>query len=248
MRNIKLLIAYDGRNYLGWQKTRTGPSIEGSLKNAIEQIVQHPVELQAASRTDAGVHASGQVVNFLTPKIRFSINRFRISLNSLLPEEIVVLNAEEMPFDFHPTLDCIGKEYRYYLCLGQTQFPQYRFYSWHIPWHINLNRIDEALPYLTGTHNFATFCNAKKNARYSDYIREIHLLECLEYDNGRLCVRIRGNHFLYKMVRSIVGTLVNIGSGKISIDALPQILKMGQRSRAGVTAPPHGLFLHEVFY
>lgn len=248
MHNIKLIIAYDGTVYLGWQKTSMGPSIEATLQNTIEQILQHPIILQAASRTDAGVHAEGQVVNFLTSKIHLDLNRFRTSLNKLLPKNIVVLNIEKMPFSFHPTLDVLGKEYHYFICFGSTQLPQHRFYSWHVPYSLKLDAIQKVIPFFIGSHDFAAFCNVKKNAHYSDYIREVQQLEFLELGNHRLCFRIRGNHFLYKMVRNIVGTLIYIGRGKLDIHAIPVIFQSGSRPEAGMTAPAHGLFLHQVFY
>lgn len=248
MHNIKLIVAYDGKDYLGWQKTNMGPSIEATLQSVIEQILQHQAFLQAASRTDAGVHAQEQVVNFITTKAHLDLDKFQSSLNSLLPKDIVVLKAELMPASFHPTLDCIGKEYRYYICYDKTQLPHYRFYSWHVPYYLNLELIQEALPKLIGTHNFATFCNIKKNAHYTNYIREVHQLELIELDEKRLCFRICGNHFLYKMVRNLVGTLVDLGRGKIIPETLTTILQSEYRPQAGVTAPAYGLFLHAVFY
>lgn len=248
MHNIKLVIAYDGRAYLGWQKTRMGPSIESTLQEIIQQILQHPTPLQAASRTDAGVHAQGQVVNFLTSKTQLDLNKFRISLNSLLPKDIVVLQVEHAPLTFHPTLDCIGKEYHYQICFGPTQLPHYRFYSWHVPYLLDVKTMQKALPLFQGVHDFSAFCNVKKNAHYADYIREVEFLELIELENNRLHFRIVGNHFLYKMVRNIIGTIVDLGKGKIALDSLPTIIKSHQRSLAGVTAPAHGLFLHEVFY
>jgi tRNA pseudouridine38-40 synthase len=248
MHNIKLIVAYDGREYLGWQKTRMGPSIEAALQEVIEQIIQHPILLQAASRTDAGVHAQGQVVNFLSSKIYVDLDRFRISLNSLLPKDIAVLQVRLMPLSFHPTLDCIGKEYRYFICYGPTQLPHHRFYAWHVHYSLNLEKMRQAIPLLLGTHNFAAFCNVKKNAHYSNYTREVQLLELIELEEKRLCFRISGNHFLYKMVRNLVGTLVDIGRGKIALETLPNILQSEYRPQAGVTAPAHGLFLYQVFY
>lgn len=247
-QNIKLILAYDGRAYLGWQKTAMGPSIEATLQSAIEQILQHPTPLQAASRTDAGVHAQGQVVNFTTSKPLSALPRFQLSLNSLLPKDIVVLSTECMPLSFHPTLHCIGKEYRYFVCTGPTQLPQHRFYAWHVYDRLNLSLIRQALPFLVGEHNFAAFCNIKKNAHYTDYVRTVQTLELKELDEQRLSFHISGNHFLYKMVRNLVGTLIDIARGKITLDYLPSILQSYSRPRAGVTAPAHGLFLHQVFY
>lgn len=248
MHNIKLVLAYDGSRYLGWQKTRMGPSIEQTLQEIIEKILQHPAPLQAASRTDAGVHAEGQVVNFITSKIHLDSMKFRASLNSLLTKDIAVLSVDLMPLSFHPTLNSTGKEYRYYICMGPTQLPHHRFYSWHVSYPLDLNRMHQALDLLTGQHNFASFCNVKKNAHYSDYTREVKLLDIKELENNRLCFRIQGNHFLYKMARNIVGTLIDIGKGKIDLDCLSQILLSKSRPQAGVTAPAHGLFLHKVFY
>jgi tRNA pseudouridine38-40 synthase len=248
MQNIKLIVAYDGRNYRGWQKTPMGPSIEGALQSILEQILQHPTPLQAASRTDAGVHARGQVVNFLTMKHPLDLNRLKISLNSLLPKDVVVLSIEKMDYSFHPTLDCKGKEYRYYLCYGSTQFPQNRFYSWHYPHSLQIDEMRKSTHFFLGKHDFSAFCNVKHHETYTDFKREIHQLNILNIDEQRLCIQIRGNHFLYKMVRNIVGTLVYIGSGKILKESIPGILQSGYRPNAGVTAPAHGLFLHLIDY
>lgn len=248
MQNIKLIIAYDGTAYLGWQKANTGPSIEITLQTLIEKILQHPVLLQAASRTDAGVHSEGQVVNFLTSKLDFDLNKFQMSLNRLLPKDIIILKVEKMPLSFHPTIHCIGKEYRYFVCMGQSQLPQHRFYSWHVPYPLQLDAIRKACPYLIGSHDFSSFCNAKIKTHYSDYVREVQLLQLTELENNRLCFRIQGNHFLYKMVRNIIGTLIYVGRGKISLQSLREILESRHRPEAGVTAPAHGLFLQRVIY
>lgn len=248
MHNLKLLLTYDGTNYLGWQKTPSGASIESFLQTKIEQILQHPTPLQAASRTDAGVHAQAQVVNFLTSKTCLDLKKFCISLNRLLPKDIVVLKADWMPLSFHPTLDSKSKEYHYFLCYGPTQLPQHRFYSWHVPFQLNIEDMQQACSLLKGTHDFASFCNQKNNVHYTDFIRQIQSIEINLIDDHRLVFRIRGNHFLYKMVRNIVGTLVDIGKGKLRLDDIPTILQSRLRPKAGVTAPPQGLFLHKVFY
>ena len=246
--NLKLVIAYDGTNYLGWQKTATGPSIEETMQNVIEKILQHPVHLQAASRTDSGVHAVGQVINFFTSKQNIRLDKLLTSMNSLLPKDIVVLELNKAPLHFHPTLDCSGKEYHYFLCTGPIQLPYHRLYSWHIYEPIDKALIQKALLYFVGEHDFSSFCNAKKNEYYQNHIRKIETLECIELEQNRFCIRVKGNHFLYKMVRNIVGTLVDIGKGKILSKDLPAIFQAHSRPTAGVTAPAHGLFLHTVFY
>lgn len=247
MKNIKLLIAYDGTRYLGWQKTAMGSSIEGVLQQCLEQILQHTVILQAASRTDAGVHAVGQVVNFFTSK-NLDLNRLKISLNSLLPTDLVVTQIEQMPLHFHPTLDCQSKEYRYYVCWGPVQLPQHRFYSWHYHYHLDLAKMREASLYFLGEHDFSAFCNVKKNSHYSDYRRTIEEIEIMEIEPQRLCLRIKGPNFLYKMVRNIVGTLVYVGNQKILPFQITEILASKTRIQAGMTAPANGLFLHKVYY
>jgi len=245
--NVKMIIAYDGTCYLGWQKTRMGMSIEEVLQECLEKILQEKISLQAASRTDAGVHAEGQVVNFFTTK-KISNERLKLSLNSLLPKDIAILHVENASADFHPTLDCIGKEYHYHLCFGSVQYPRHRFYSWHFPQELNADNMRQAAASLIGEHDFSAFCNFKKNAAYSNYIRQIQDIEILELPQKRLCIKIRGNHFLYKMARNIAGTLVYVGCGKLSLEDLPEILGSKKRTLAGMTAPAHGLALHKVLF
>jgi tRNA pseudouridine38-40 synthase len=204
--------------------------------------------LQAASRTDRGVHARGQVTQFLTSKIPLDLAKLKISLNQLLPKDVVVLSMDFAETSFHPTLHSKGKEYRYYLCYDSIQLPEHRFYSWHTPGCLNLETMQQAAKLLTGTHDFTSFCNVKKNAHYSHYERIIHKICIEELQRKRLCISIQGNHFLYKMVRNIVGTLIYIGRGKILLDDLPNLIQSHDRTQIGMTAPAHGLFLEKVFY
>lgn len=249
LNNIKLTIAYDGTAYLGWQKTAMGPSIEESLQAALEQILQHPIKLQAASRTDAGVHAEGQVVNFFTSKLIEDFKRLQIGINSLLPKDIVVLEAEKAPAAFHPTLDCIGKEYHYYVCYGTAQLPHHRLYSWHYPClQLDLDEMRKSIPQLVGEHDFSSFTNVKNNETYDNHIRRVDSIEMVIIDQNRLRFDIRGNHFLYKMVRNLVGTLVYIGCGKLKREDISDILLSHDRTKAGMTALAHGLFLYKMFY
>lgn len=243
-----LTVAYDGTSYLGWQKTGLGGSVEEILQGVIEKILQHSAPLQAASRTDAGVHARGQVINFLTSKAKLDLGVLRLSLNRLLPREITILSADEMPISFHPTLDCTGKEYRYFTCCGQTQIPFHRNFSWHVPHALDLEKINQAIPSFIGTHDFETFCNLKSSTHYTHTTRTIQSLDLVELPENRLSFHIRGNQFLYRMVRNIVGTLIDVGRKRIPPDAIPSIIEARQRSEAGVTAPAHGLFLHRIFY
>jgi tRNA pseudouridine38-40 synthase len=248
MINYKLIIAYDGRNFLGWQKTSMGPSIEEALQRVLEKILQHPVVLQAASRTDAGVHAKGQVVNFISERKFSNLIKLKNSLNNLLLEDIVVLHIEEKDPGFHPTLNCINKEYYYHICYGPTQMPHHRFYSWHYHYLLDIQKMRNAADYFLGTHDFSAFCNFRKNLSYSHYQRTIEELEIQTLETNRLCIRIKGPNFLYKMVRNIVGTLAFVGRGKIDPQEIPNIILSQNRVLAGMTAPAHGLFLNQVFY
>jgi tRNA pseudouridine38-40 synthase len=241
-QNIKLILAYEGTRYLGWQKTITGPSIEEELEKAVSQILRHPVNLQAASRTDAGVHAEGQVVNFFTEK-DMPLDKLQKGLNSILPSDISVLKIEEAPESFHPTLQNCGKEYHYFVCLGLTQLPFHRNFSWHFSQAVNVEEMKKAALHLKGRHDFSAFTNQ----RQEDNVREIFDIG-IEVLEGRLKIRVSGNNFLYKMVRNIVGTLLYVGCGKLSADEIPAILNSKDRTLAGVTAPAVGLVLKEVFY
>lgn len=248
VKNIRLTIAYDGTNYLGWQNTKMGPSIESTLESTLSRILQEQVILQAASRTDAGVHANGQVVNFMMSKERPSLEQLHISLNCLLPKDIVVLDVSLANDSFHPTLECQSKEYHYSICFGSVQLPQLRLYSWHYPHHLDIDKMRHPAKELIGLHDFSAFCNFKKNANYDHYMRHVYAINIVEVDKDRIEVQITGNNFLYKMVRNIVGTLVYVGCGKISIDSVRDILRNKDRTQAGITAPAHGLSLYKINY
>jgi tRNA pseudouridine38-40 synthase len=244
MRNIKLIIAYLGTPFVGWQKTKMGPSIEETLGRTLAQILQHEVKLQAASRTDAGVHAEGQVVNFTTAK-SLDLKSLQHSLNGMLPKEISVLGIEEMPEDFHPTTACVKKEYWYQLCTGPAQLPFLRETSWHFPYPLNLSQMQEAARHLIGVHDFSSFCN-ERALWDRDPVCHIEKIEFREEHPIKIC--ITGDHFLYRMARNIAGTLAYVGCGKLSAERIPAILANKDRTLAGVTAPAHGLILKRVYY
>ncbi len=233
---FKAILAYDGTRYLGWQKTKMGPSIQEELEKAIFQISGETVLPEAASRTDRGVHAEGQVVQFSLVK-EWTLQKLRGALNAVLPEDIRVLEIERKKF--HPTLDAKEKIYRYRICQGIAQDPTLRLYSWHF-WHpLSPEKMVRGMKDLVGTHDFTAFANEEaKNPTCT--------LESVTFDGTFF--QIRGNKFLYKMVRNLVGTLVYIGCGKIGEEAIPEILASKDRKAAGMTAPAHGLYLHQVFY
>lgn len=232
----KAILCYDGTRYYGWQETVTGPSIQEELKKALHQITGETHTPEAASRTDRGVHARGQVVQFalVTPKDPMKLLR---GLNAVLPSDIRVLELVHQ--EFHPTLDATQKEYHYQLQLGPVYDPMTRLYAWHIHHDLDQNKMERAMQDLIGTHDFTAFANEPEKD-------PICTIASIEYKADRFVVR--GNRFLYKMVRNLVGTLVYIGMGKISSDSIPKILESRDRKQAGITAPAHGLYLHQVFY
>lgn len=248
MKNIKLTISYDGTHYLGWQETRHGQSIEASLKQALKQILQEKIKLQAASRTDRGVHAQGQVVNFFTSKKVLELSLLHKSLNTLLPPDIAILSVQEAPLSFHPTIDCVKKKYLYHVCTSPVQLPQNRFYSWHFPRPLDKKAMLKEIPDFLGVQDFSSFCNQKNNDPYSDTIREVMQITISSLPEKQLCFRIEGRHFLYKMVRNIVGYLLYVGCGKQKRGLVPSILHKKDRKLSAITAPAHGLSLFQVSY
>lgn len=248
MQNIKITIAYDGSEYLGWQNTRTGPSIEGTLLSVLEKILQEKLSLQAASRTDAGVHARSQVVNFFTENEDLDLARLERGLNGLLPPDIAVLKVELASKNFHPTLDCQKKEYHYHLCSSPAQLPHNRHFSWHYPYPLDIELMRSESQVLIGQHDFAAFVNCMNNEIADDTVRELTRIDLVELPENRLRFEVEGPHFLYKMVRNIVGYLAYVGCGKLKPGALSQILASKDRKLGGITAPAHGLTLFEINY
>lgn len=231
----KAIISYDGTRFYGWQKTITGPSIQEELEKAIQKVTGEKVTPEAASRTDRGVHAEGQVIQFALAKQVDPAPLLR-SLNGVLPSEIRILDLGYK--QFHPTLDATGKIYKYMICEGAVQDPTRRLYSWHIPYALDRKKILTAAKDLTGQHDFTAFANEKEK-------NPICTIESIDFNDA---FWIRGDRFLYKMVRNLVGTLIYVGAGKLPPDSIPSILASKDRQLAGITAPAHGLYLHQVFY
>lgn len=246
MMNIKLVIAYFGLTFKGWQKTKMGPSIESILQEALEKILQHPVSLQATSRTDAQVHAQGQVVNFFT-STSLCLQILRKSLNQLLPSDIAILSAEVMPDSFHPTLDCIKKHYSYQICYAAVQLPFFRFTSWHFPYPLDLDKMREAANHLIGKHDFSSFCN-ERALWDRNPICNLETIKIISLPNKRLLISLIGDRFLFRMARNLIGTLAFVGKGKLLSQEIPAILASKKRCLAGMTAPAHGLFLSQLFF
>lgn len=246
MDNLVLTVAYDGGPFLGWQKSKEGPTIEGELESSITKVLQHKVELQAASRTDAYVHADGQVVNFFSDKVN-DLGRFRYSLNCLLPPQIRVLECHVAKGSFHPTLNAVGKEYHYRISTAPVLMPHQRHTVWHCPKVVFRQEMALAAAHFIGRHDFKALCNFRKGLKYTDTHRHLEAIEMVE-EGDLLTFHIRGDSFLYKMVRNIVGILVGVGSGVLKGDDILKILASRDRQLAYVTAPAHGLTLHRVIY
>jgi len=256
MANYKLIISYNGTTYQGWQRSSLGMSIEEILEQSLQPILKKKVILQAASRTDSGVHAEAQVVNFVLEDPLPNLNKFLHSLNGILPQDIRALNITEQPPSFHPTLDTIAKRYTYWICNHPIQYPFYRSLSWHFPPLLDLKKMEQAAELLIGTHDFSSFCNSRPLWTRTP----ICTLEAITFkiaDSPLICtppeyrhihISITGNRFLYKMMRNLVGTLTYVGCGKIPLEQTPFILEGKDRVQAGMTAPAHGLRLSEVLY
>ena len=243
--NIKLTLSYDGTEFLGWQESMDGNTIEKALRKTLEKIYQHSIHLQAASRTDRGVHADNQVVNYMTTK-SFHLSRLKISLNQLLPPSIRIVKIENTSNSFHPTLDAKTKHYHYSICLTAIQSPFRRYFSWHLPFPLHCNLMKKGAATLIGTHDFKAFANQQKGIK-KDTICTLIRLDIINKKTS-LCFEIEGNRFLYKMVRNLVGTLVYLGMGKLSLTQVKDLLHKKERCLAGITAPPHGLTLKKIDY
>ena len=243
-KNIKLKIAYDGTHFHGFQVQPNLRTVQGVLQQTVESVVGHPVSIIGSGRTDAGVHAKGQVVNFHTTS-RVPLEKWPIVLNVKLPNDLVVEAAEEVPEDWHARFYATGKVYRYLIDRGTHPDVFTRHFAYNYPYPLRIEPMIEAAKGLEGRHDFTSFCAA--NTPVEDKVRLLHAVE-LKEDGHLLIVTCRGEGFLYNMVRIIVGTLLDVGRGKIDSSDIPAILQARDRTRAGLTAPAHGLTMWEVLY
>ncbi|KAB2329265.1 tRNA pseudouridine(38-40) synthase TruA [Cytobacillus depressus] len=245
MKRFKCLVAYDGTLFSGYQVQPNKRTVQGELENALQKLHKGTeVKVTASGRTDAGVHAKRQVIHFES-ELNIPLPKWDIALNSILPDDIAIMSTEEASSDFHARFDAKGKEYRYFLTLSAKRDPFTRNYAYQYPYSLNIPAMKEAAGYLIGTHDFTSFCSAKTEVE--DKIREVREIELIE-DRGSLVFRFVGNGFLYNMVRILVGTLLEVGSGERAPDSMIDILEKKDRSFAGKTAPAHGLYLWNVHY
>jgi tRNA pseudouridine38-40 synthase len=245
-RRVKLTVAYDGTAYAGWQVQPNGTTIQAVMEEAFTRILQEPVRLRAAGRTDAGVHAREQVVDFADAGVR-ELETIVHGGNGLLPSDIRILSAGEVPETFDARRHATEKEYRYFLYLSPVDSPFLSRYAWHIEAPLDLDAVREGLSHLVGEHDFSSFRGQGCNARSP--VRTIFRAEVARHDvPGLFSIDVAGAGFLRHMVRNIVGTVVDAGRGKHSAAHVGEILLARDRSAAGVNAPPHGLFLWRVSY
>lgn len=244
MRNIKLIIEYDGTNYFGWQKQPNHRTIQETIENSIKKITKEDIDIFGSGRTDRGVHARGQVANFFT-NARIPEDKIKDAINSVLPGDIVISHSEEVDEAFHSRYSAKGKEYRYIFFNRRIPSPLLRNYAYHIPQKLHFDLMEKSLADFIGTHDFKSFMASGSSVK--DTIRTINNAS-LNKNHEIIELKINGNGFLYNMVRIIAGTLVDIGIGKISRNDIPQIIASKDRKKAGHTAPPHGLYLENVFY
>ena len=251
--NLRLLLAYDGSNYSGWQRQDNAVTIQGMLEERLATMTGCPVKLFGAGRTDAGVHALGMVSNFHTAST-IPMQGFLKGLNSMLPADIRVLEVNREKHRFHSRYDATGKTYRYDIFTGRIQLPTERLYTAHIPWHLDIDVIRSCLQRISGAHDFSSFeAGGSRDPNRTSGRGAVRTLyqATLFADPNRdqnWSFRFTGDGFLRHMVRNLVGTLIEAGSGKITVEEFITILENRDRTKAGPTAPAHGLFLEKVLY
>ncbi len=244
MRRIRLTVAYDGTNYCGWQEQPNGITIEEVLNAALSKMLGEAVAVIGASRTDSGVHASGNVAVF-DSETRIPPERISYALNQHLPDDIVIVKSEEVPLDWHPRYRDCTKTYEYRILNAKVGDPTRRLYTFFVSYDLDMENMRRAAKYLVGRHDFSSFCSIHANV--DDMVRTVHSLEIVSVgDELRIC--ITGNGFLYNMVRIIVGTLLRVGRGFYAPERVKEILETRNRKAAGVTVPPQGLRLVEIKY
>lgn len=244
MKNVKLIIEYDGTNYHGWQYQNNVNSIQEEIENALTIITGEFIDIFGSGRTDAGVHAIGQVANFYTTS-QLPIERFKYALNMRLPRDITIVDSEEVDLDFHARFSAKGKRYKYIIYNNEMPSAINRNYSYHIINKLNVDEMIKASEYLIGTHDFRSFMT--KGTVVKDTIRTIYSID-INKNSSFIEVIIEGSSFLRSMIRIIVGTLILIGNGKLKKEALPNIILGKKRCLAGPTAPAQGLYLQKVYY
>lgn len=244
MNTYKITLSYDGTRYKGWQKQKnTKETVQQVLEDQLSSLCGEKICVNGSGRTDSGVHAFGQTASFKI-KEKPDEQTLHKSLNDRLPEDIRILKIEKENDHFHARKSAVGKCYEYYIDTREKPNVFSRKYCFHFPKDLNVADMREAISYLTGTHDFSAFTDLKDS---DDTVRTVYDIQ-IEQKEERLCIRFYGSGFLYHMVRILTGTLLDVGTGKISPRQIPVILSEGNRKWAGFPAPAKGLFLKEVYY
>ena len=245
MRRIRILVAYDGTDYCGWQIQPNGITVEEVLNDKLSKLTGEDIHVIGASRTDSGVHALGNVAVFDTES-PIPPERLGYALNQKLPEDIVIVRSEEAPLDWHPRYQKqVTKTYEYHIYNAAFPNPLKRRYSAFVSYPMDIEKMRKGASFLVGEHDFVSFCNVRTNVE--DTVRRIDGIE-IDKKGEDITIRVTGNGFLYNMVRIIAGTLIRVGRGFYIPEKVKEILDVKERTKAGVTAPPEGLVLLEIKY
>lgn len=247
MTRYKAIIAYDGTNFNGFQKQPNGRTVQEEIEKTLTKMANgKEITVFGSGRTDAGVHAVGQVIHFDYPEERL-LERMRFALDTQSPEDIAVKEVAIVSEDFHARYLVKEKTYQFRVDIGKPRSPFRRHYASYFPYPIDVEKIQRALPDLLGTHDFTSFCAS--GSSIEDKVRTIYEAKMEVNETGdALLFTFRGNGFLYKMIRILVGTLLKIGNGRLPEDSIPGIIAKKDRNAAGPTAHPEGLYLYEVKY
>ena len=251
MRRIRLIVSYDGTNYCGWQIQENAVTVEGTLTGALRKWLKEDIEIIGASRTDSGVHAYGNIAVFDTNS-RIPAEKFAIGLNHYLPDDIRVQKSDEVESDYHPRYRNTEKTYEYTILNTKINLPIYSRYSYHVYHPLDFEAMKEAAELLVGEHDFSAFCSA--GSQVKSKVRTIYEVsldkqKAMGCNGGEVIrIRVRGNGFLYNMVRILAGTLIAVGQGKIPAEKVAEIIAGKDRRQAGQTAEPQGLTLREIYY
>lgn len=245
MRNIKLVIQFDGTSYHGWQTQGRDKTVQETVRDALSRILNSPVTLHGSGRTDAGVHALEQVGHFKTLS-GLDLKSLKKGVNSILPRDIVVTHMEEVDPEFHSRFSARGRVYQYFIWNAAERSPFYERYAWHIVQPLDVGAMKKAMQALIGTHDFSSFQGGDKEA--VNPVREVRAVRVKKAGKPLIVFEIEAGSFIKHMVRNIVGTLVEVGKGKLAAGEVKEILEKKDRRYAKVTAPACGLFLKKVKY
>ncbi|MGN0372724.1 MAG: tRNA pseudouridine(38-40) synthase TruA [Enterocloster sp.] len=245
MKRVRMVVAYDGTGYHGWQLQPGAVTVEQVLNEKLSELLGESIEVIGASRTDSGVHARGNVAVFDTEH-RMPADKICPALNQRLPEDIRIQSSEEVPADWHPRKCSCVKTYEYKILNRRTELPMERLYSHFCYFKLDMEQMRLAAERLTGEHDFKSFCNVRTQVK--DTVRRVYSIQVERDERDMITIRVTGGGFLYNMVRIIAGTLLSVGMGQLKPEDMDRILEARDRSAAGPTAPARGLTLAEIRY